>query len=221
MKSIYYLRYFFFIAYHWNPRLAWFTIRHEIRGEKKYSINTTRLDNLEKHSLKGSPGDAESYQGANYFLLEHVFEKMDLLHRNNHIVDFGCGKGRVLAVAAFYSFNTITGVEFSKELCREAKKTIIRIQEKFPRKRFSIIHANAVDYVIEDNANVFFFFNPFNEKIMLAVVKNILLSLKNRKRKVYVLYLNPVHKEIFLSAGFEEKYHFEKLRYIEASILVL
>jgi hypothetical protein len=54
---------------------------------------------------------------------------------------------------------------------------------------------------------------------MLKVVKNILLSLKEKPRKIYIMYVNPVHKEIFLSAGFEEEYYLRKLYYLELSIL--
>ncbi len=219
MKYFYYLRYFFFITFNWNPRLAWFTVYHEIRGEKKYGINTSRLNSLKKLTLKGNIDEAEIYQGTNYFLLEHLFEKLQSLGANNNIIDFGSGKGRVLVVAAFYGFKKITGIEFGKELCIEARKTINNVQQKFPEKIFNVIYANAADYEIADDTNVFFFFNPFSEKVMLAVVKNILLSLKKSSRTVYVVYINPLHKEIFMSAGFEEIYFFQKLFYIQASIL--
>ena len=56
---------------------------------------------------------------------------------------------------------------------------------------------------------------------MLKVVKNILTSLKENSRKIYIMYVNPLHKEIFLSAGFEQIYHLQKLKYVEASILML
>jgi hypothetical protein len=56
---------------------------------------------------------------------------------------------------------------------------------------------------------------------MLAVVKNILFSLKEYPREVYVVYINPIHKEIFMSAGFEQIFHLQKFKYIEGSILML
>ena len=76
-----------------------------------------------------------------------------------------------------------------------------------------------VNYKIKKEQNVFFFFNPFDEVVMLKVVKNILASLKEKSRKVYIMYVNPVHKEIFLSAGFKEEYYKRKLQYLELSIL--
>jgi SAM-dependent methyltransferase len=136
-----------------------------------------------------------------------------------NIVDYGCGKGRVIVVAAFYGFKKITGIDFAKELYEEAQKNIVPLQQHFPEKTFTVIHTDAVDYQIEDDMNVFFFFNPFDEVVMLAVVKNILLSLKKRPREIYAVYLNPLYEEIFKSAGFEQVYYFEKLHYVRASIL--
>jgi len=221
MKYFYYLRLFFFISFNWNIKLAWFTVYHEIRGEKKYNINTSKIEDVKKLSIKGDNIEhAELYQGANYYLLEKVFDYLQSIKVTKNIVDYGCGKGRVLAVAAYYGFSKITGVEFAKELCDTARKTIMPVQQRFPEKIFNVIHANAVDHKIEKDTNVFFFFNPFDEVVMLAVAKNILQSLKENPREVYVVYLNPVHKEIFMSAGFEQIYHFEKLKYIQASVFM-
>jgi 16S rRNA G966 N2-methylase RsmD len=220
MKFLDYLHYFFFIAINWNVKLAWFTIRHEITGEKKYGINTTRINNLKKLSVKGKIEHAEIYQGASYYLLENVFNYLQGINANHHILDFGCGKGRVLTVAAWYGFEKITGIEFSAKLCAEARKNITTVQSNFPQKIFNVIHINAVDHKIDEDTNVFFFFNPFDEIVMLAVVKNILFSLKNNPREVYVVYVNPVHKEIFMSAGFEQIHYLEKMKYIQASVLM-
>ena len=222
MKYLYYLRLFFFIAFNWNIRLAWFSVYHELRGEKKYKLDTSKIVDVKKLSVKGDNVEhAELYQGANYYLLEKVLDHLQTIEANKNILDFGCGKGRVLAVAAYYGFSKITGVEFAKELCDIARKNIITVQQKFPGKIFNVIHGNAVDYTIEPDTNVFFFFNPFDEVVMLAVTKNILQSLKDHPRESYVVYLNPLHKEIFMSAGFEQIFHYEKLKYIQATIFML
>lgn len=222
MKYFYYLRLFFFIAFNWNIRLAWFTVSHEIRGEKKYKLNTSKIEDAKKLSVKGHNAEhAELYQGANYYLLEKVLDHLRTIAANQNLLDFGCGKGRVLAVAAYYGFFKITGVEFAKELCEVARKNIIPVQQKFPDKIFNVICTDAVDHKIENDTNIFFFFNPFDEVVMLTVVKNILLSLKENPREAYVVYINPVHKEIFMSAGFEQIFHYEKLKYIQATIFML
>ena len=122
---IYYLRYFFFIAWNWGIRLAIFTIYHEVRGEKKYGIDTSRIQDVKRITVKGENlVNAEMYQGASYYLLEKVFEWLQSNKVNRSLIDFGCGKGRALVVAAEYGFKQITGIDFAKTLCEEAEKNI-------------------------------------------------------------------------------------------------
>ena len=220
MNFLYYFKYFFFISKNWNPKLAFFTVYHEIKGERKYGINTIKIDRL--HQLKIESENlvhSSIYQGANYYVLEKAFDFLKTEKVNNSIVDFGCGKGRVMAVAAFYGFKNITGIDFSPELCEAAGKNIASIKAKYSSTNFSVICLDAVNYKIEKDTQVFFFFNPFDEVVMIKVAKNILGSLKENTRKIYIVYVNPLHKEIFQSAGFNEEYYLKKMEYIELSIL--
>ena len=220
MKLIYYLRYFFFIGVNWNFRLAFFSIFHEIKGERKYNLNSTGLDRLRTISIKGDNlAHSSIYQASNYYILEKGFSYLRSINANNNITDFGCGKGRALVVAAYFEFTNITGIDFAKALCIMAEKNIQKTKLLYPSATFNVVCEDVVNYKIKKEQNVFFFFNPFDEVIMLEVVKNILASLKEKSRKVYIMYVNPVHKEIFLSAGFEEEYYKRKLHYIELSIL--
>ncbi len=219
-KLIYYIKYWFFIGMNWSFPLAFFSIYHEIRGEKKYKLNTMELDRLKTITVKGDNLDhASIYQACNYYILEKGFNYLKSIHENKNIIDFGSGKGRALAVAAHYGFQNITGIEFAKALCLIAEKNIRQSQQLFPSTKFNILCEDVVNYKIEKNQGVFFFFNPFDEVIMLKVVKNILASLKENERKIYIIYANPVLKEVFLSAGFNEEYYFKKLEYLELSIL--
>jgi predicted RNA methylase len=220
MKFIYYLRYWFFIGVNWNFRLAFFTIYHEIKGEKKYKLNTIRLDRLKTISINSeNVGHASIYQACNYYILEKAFNYLQSISANKTIVDFGCGKGRAMVVAAHYGFSDITGIDFAKAICNVAEQNIKKVKSLYPTVKFNIICDDVVNYKVENNTNFFFFFNPFDEVVMLKVVKNILSSLKEKSRKIYIIYVNPVHKEIFESAGFEEEYYERKLKYIELSIL--
>ena len=215
-----YLKYFFFIGTHWNFRLAAFTIYHEITGERKYHINTTSIDYLQNEKIGSTNLDhASIYQGANYYLIEKAFDFLKDENANKNIIDFGSGKGRIMAVAAAYGFKSITGIDFAPLLCKEAERNMEKVRSYFPSSAFKIICDDAVNYKIDNDTSVFFFFNPFDEIIMLQVVKNILFSLKENVRKIYVVYINPLHKDIFLSAGFDEEYYLLKMRYLEMSIL--
>src|SRR6185437_1423823 len=145
MKFLYYFKYFYFIARNWNLKLAAFTVYHEIKGEKKYDIDTVKINRLgnahiESENLK----HASIYQASNYFLLEKAFEFLKAEDANIGLVDFGCGKGRVLIVAAYHGFKSITGIEFSQNLCIEAEENMEKIKPIFPNTLFNIICEDAV-----------------------------------------------------------------------------
>jgi SAM-dependent methyltransferase len=220
VKFIYYIKYWYFIGINWSFPLAFFSIYHEIKGENKYELDTIELDRLKTINIKGDNIHHSSiYQACNYYILEKGFEFLENIKENNNLVDFGCGKGRAIAVAANYGFAKITGIDFAKALCVAAEKNVRKKKLLFPSTSFTIICEDVINYEIEPDQHVFFFFNPFDEVIMLAVVKNILSSLRAKPRKAWIMYANPVHKEIFLSAGFVEEYYLRKLKYLELSIL--
>ncbi|MEO7315323.1 MAG: hypothetical protein ABIW47_09065 [Ginsengibacter sp.] len=220
MRNLSYFKYFLFLSKHWNIRLAYFTIKHEIAGEKKYGIQTTGIDKLKRLSVVGDNKiNASIYQAANYYLLEKAFNFLLEEKATGTIVDFGSGKGRIMAVAASYGFTKIKGIEFAAALNVVAKKNIDGIQSKYPEANFTILTENAVKYEVDKEDSIFFFFNPFDEKIVLEVVKNIMKSLRLYPRKIFVVYLNPMHKEIFESAGFFEEYYVTELEYLELSVL--
>ncbi|MEO5999356.1 MAG: class I SAM-dependent methyltransferase [Chitinophagaceae bacterium] len=216
---MYYIKYFFYIALNWNLRLAFFSIYNEIKGEHKYRINTVRLNDLQKLVVTGdNRHHAEMYQGAGYYLLENVFTHLQKLHAPDGFVDLGSGKGRVLVVAAHYGFNKIKGVDFAMELCQEAENNCRRITQGFPWVNWKVLCVNAASYQFEKDDHVFFFFNPFKETVMNQVISNIILSQKNHPRKIFVVYINPQLKKLFINAGFKEVYNIKRMQFVEACI---
>jgi SAM-dependent methyltransferase len=214
------LRYFFYIAWHWNPLLALFTIYYEIRGEKKYHIHTTGEDELQ--SLKDIGIDishASIYMPLNYFILERLMREIIKYDQSKTLLDLGCGKGRVMVVAAAFGFERISGIDISGEFCNEAAAATAACRQANPSVRFTIIHGDAQFYDIPEEICNIFLFNPFDALIMTGVVSNILQSQQRCPRIMRVLYANPQHKSVFLENGFAEIYHVKKLNYFEGSIL--
>ncbi|MEO6917005.1 MAG: class I SAM-dependent methyltransferase [Chitinophagaceae bacterium] len=222
MKAFKYIRYFIHIALNWNVRLAMSTIYHEIRGERKYKLNTTGINDLAKLQLKGRyKNEAEVYQGASYLVTEKLFQYVQSHSVAGSIIDYGCGKGRVLVIAAYFGFRKITGVEFAKELWLETVNNIDLIRGEFPDTVFTVLHENAVSHTIQKDDQVFFFFNPFQNLVMKKVLANILDSLRKDPRRIYIVYVNPQLKKLFLDEGFEEVYYFRKMQYVEGVVLMI
>jgi SAM-dependent methyltransferase len=214
-----YIKYFFFLAVNWDVRIAWHMIRQEIKGEKKYGINTTGADELHKLEEQGIDiSHATIYMPVSYTLLEEIFEQLPAI-TGDHFVDLGCGKGRALCMAAHKGFTQVTGLDFSRALCEQARLNLEITRQQIPSLDYAVINNDAFYFEIPASVDCIFFFNPFDEMIMSGVVKNILKSLKKHPRNITIIYVNPMHKELFLKAGFTETWYTKKKKYLEASIL--
>jgi 16S rRNA G966 N2-methylase RsmD len=214
-----FLKYFFYIAYNWNIKIAWHIVLQEIKGEKKYNINTTGKDDLT--SLEELDIDIEHatiYMPVSYDLLEEIFSQLTP-KKLNHFLDIGCGKGRALCVAAHKGFKKVTGIDFSKELCAVAEKNLTQTKQQIPSIQYKVYNNDAFYFNIPTDVDCIFLFNPFDEVIMSGVVENIIISLEETPRNLFIVYVNPLNKELFLSQGFVEIYHTKKMKYLEASIL--
>lgn len=225
MKFISYIRYFYFLLDNWDFKIAWYIIREEIRGERKYRINSTGADELfDLEALGVDVSHAAIYMPVNFGLLEEVFNHLEAVAPSNpqtrdHFLDLGCGKGRALCMAAHHGFKQLSGIDFSKKLCGIANQNLALVQTRFPGITYKIINNDAFYYDIPADVNCIFLFNPFDEVIMSAVVNNIFSSLEKNPRKISIIYVNPVHKDLFIKAGYNEAWHFQKLKYLEAVIL--
>jgi len=217
-----YVQYFFYIAWHWNAWLAIFVIWHEIKGERKYQINTIGVDELDELDEIGvDTSHASKYLPVDYFVLEKLMNFIKQFENKEGFLDLGCGKGRALAVAAHFGFNPVIGLDFHPKLSTEAAQLTGTLKEEFPKTSFKVINNDAFYFEIPGNISTIFLFNPFDEVIMSGVIGNILKSQQITPRVIRVLYANPVHKELFIEEGFREIYHIKKLTYLEGSVLEL
>jgi len=119
-------------------------------------------------------------------------------------VDYGCGLGRVLFFATRFPFRKIIGVEASPDLSQEASKNLDKFfkAKRISKPEWKIIQGNATEFVVPDDASVFFFNDPFDETVMTPVVAKICRSQEKTPRNVYVVYVNPGHPDIFRDQGF-------------------
>ena len=215
-----YLKYFFYLATNWNIFIAYHIIRNEIRGEKKYDLLTTGADDLKHLQKKGIDiSHATIYMPVSYDLLA-MFLTETKSSNFHHFLDIGCGKGRVMCVAAAYGINKISGVELSKELYGAAKENIAVTNEKYPATTINIYNNDAFYFDIENDVDCVFMFNPFDEMIMNAVMENIETSLDSNLRVMTIIYINPMEKHVLLEWGYDEIFHSKKMKYLEGSVFV-
>lgn len=218
MRFFAYIKYFFYLAINWNIKIALHILSKEIKGEKKYGIQTTGADELKSLEKKGIETDHSTiYMPASYDLMEEIFEQIKS-RRHKHFLDIGCGKGRVLCVAAHNGFNKVTGIDFSKEFCIAAEANLVITKQKFPTLQYKVVNNDAFYFEIPNDVDCIFMFNPFDDVILNGVAENILESFEINPRTITLIYVNPMYKEELLDVGFKQIYHTQKMKYLEVSV---
>ena len=181
-----------------------------------YSFASVPLENLKIDSENIKSGIP--YQPTFYYFFKKAMKGINnenINFRDSCFIEFGCGTGRVLNMAQSYNFNKIIGVEFAEELVSICNEKI----KSYNHKNIEVYKMDASIYKIPEDANVMFFNNPFDDKIMLKVIENIRLSYNQKSRIIYIIYLNPMQKNCFIANGYKEIFSFHNKEIQRISIL--
>lgn len=116
------------------------------------------------------------------------------------IVDFGCGKGRMVYLfAKKKQFQKIIGVDVANELLLQAQQNIISNTDKLKCKNVEFVCSDAVKYPVPSNMTFAFFFNPFWGDVFEKVISNIYQSYLANPRKIKIIYYNPLMEQYMAS----------------------
>jgi SAM-dependent methyltransferase len=112
-------------------------------------------------------------------------------------IDLGSGKGRTLLMASDYPFRRIVGVELLPTLNQAAQENLNKYHSE-SQKCFAIesICADATEFPFPAEPTLLFLFNPFPESGLRRVIANLEQSLRERPRKIYLLYHNPLLEHV-------------------------
>jgi SAM-dependent methyltransferase len=121
-------------------------------------------------------------------------------------VDLGCGKGKVLLLAATLPFARIVGVEISAELVHCARHNLAHYKAAdLQCKNMEVVQTDATQYELPNSPLVLYCFNSFPEPIMRAFLINLRRSLKQRDRTVYLIYVNPLFSSLIEEVNLLQK----------------
>ena len=222
MKVFQYIYYFFRSLYYRGFLNTFKLLTYEGKFEKQLGINTHSIVNLDKLTLATENSDQNHhYQGASYYILFSILNKLPKESQNLEFIDYGCGKGRALFVAEQCGFTNLIGVDIAKELIDDANANKLVYQKKNKESKINFLFSDATKFEIPTTASVFYFFNPFGEDILQMVIQNIKESLRLNPRKIYCIYLNPKHKVVFEKNNFQVFYIEKNKRYLEGVIYTI
>jgi len=157
--------------------------------EKYFDVNTEGL------MLNEDPGidhhESVPYSSVHYRHIFAMLNKLPVDKNNSTLLDYGCGKGRVIIAAASYPYKKIIGVELSN-LINVARNNVDKMKHR-KTKHIEIIQCDAIDFIVPSDVNIIYFFNPFRGSILKNVTRNIHASYKDTPRKICIIFFNNDH----------------------------
>lgn len=148
---------------------------------------------LDTFSIAGPNKErGRAYQATPAFAFMRLLEEVPL-PRDAGFVDFGCGKGRVLLLAAEAGFSCVVGIEFASELAAEARDNTSRwLGSNGNRCDISVVEGDVLEYDIAPRDRIFFLFNPFDDVILDRLLDRVEASLQAAPRDAWIIYHNPL-----------------------------
>ena len=168
----------------------------EIWFDLARGVDTTRPEHP-----GGSPHSVH-YQGADPKVVKQLLGGLPPQAKESTFIDFGCGKGRVLLLAIEHGFKSILGVEISPELSACCRRNLARATKPHPCSNVVLMEADAAKIELPPGPVTAFFFNPFHGPPLERVAQNLAENADKNSAEIWLIYLNPMHVEVFVRHGF-------------------
>lgn len=130
-------------------------------------------------------------EATDYRLLNEAFRLLSMEEEDVVLLDYGCGKGRTVAVAAMRPFKRIIGVELDEGMLAVARKNLAQIQWRARCRRVLLLNVDAAQFDVPGIVNAIFMFNPFSGDILRTVIAQIAASLRRTPREITIFFLYP------------------------------
>jgi len=132
------------------------------------------------------------YEPTPYSVLERLADS-GLIGKDDVILDYGCGKGRVGVFLSYRTKAKTIGIEYDERIYESAaenqKSTISRVKPDFVLTR-------AEEYEVPRSVNRCYFFNPFTVEILHKVMARIIESWYAHPREVFLFFYYPADEYI-------------------------
>lgn len=138
------------------------------------------------------------YEATPYSALNLLFNSYEL-NKSDSVVDYGCGKGRLLFyINHFFNVN-VTGIEMDKNFYIDclANTDSYLLTHKKSKGQIKFFNDYAENYLISETNNKFYFFNPFSIQIFIKILQNILNSIEKNNRIVDIVLYYPSDDYIY------------------------
>lgn len=133
------------------------------------------------------------YEPTDYVILER-FANEGYVRKNNTLLDYGCGKGRVGFFMSYQTRCKSIGIDYDERMIQGA---IDNKANAVSGNRNEFICENAAKYEAPVEVDRIYFFNPFSVEILEGVLQRVKDSYYTQPRKCVSFFLHlftPLHR---------------------------
>ena len=127
------------------------------------------------------------YEPTPYSVLERLVNT-GMIRKENTLLDYGCGKGRVDFFLTYQTRCHSIGVEYDDRIYEKAMENK---QSAVSGERISFVLVNAEEYKVPEAVDRVYFFNPFSLEILRKTVARIIDSYYEHPREIQLVFYYP------------------------------
>ena len=180
----------------------------DARIDRRFGIDTCGvITNLDSLGIEGAARkEATFYEPVQEDVFLDMLATAEVDPGQYDFIDFGSGKGRALVLAAEAGFRKAVGVEISPALHEVAIRNIATYRRRRPQAApIELRCGDAAAFELPPgDALLLFFYNPFHENMLRSVLSNAARAWRRQRRKLTVVYCNPIHFDLFEEFDFLE-----------------
>lgn len=132
------------------------------------------------------------YEPTPYCVLERLVES-GLISKDNIVLDYGCGKGRVGFFLSYRAKAKSIGIEYDERIFESATKNQSAAVSKATA---SFVLTSAENYAVPTEVDRCYFFNPFSVEILQKVMARIIESYYENPREILLFFYYPADEYI-------------------------
>lgn len=152
---------------------------NETTWDKLLHIKTSGRDDTNSDNYR------YPYEPTPYSVLERLANS-GLIGKDDVLLDYGCGKGRVSFFLSYQTKAKTIGIEYDERIYNRATEN-----QKTARAKADFVCARAEDFEVPSDVNRCYFFNPFSVEILRAVMARIMDSYYAAPREILLFFYYP------------------------------
>ena len=157
---------------------------HEKTWDASLRIQTCGRDEL------GADEYHHPYEPTPYIVLDHLASS-GFIGKNDVVLDYGCGKGRVGFFLSYRTKAKTIGIEYDERIYESALEN-----RKNAKSKAIFVLTKAEEYEVPSEVNRCYFFNPFSAEILHKVMARIVESWYENPREVFLFFYYPADEYI-------------------------